>query len=81
METEVEQPVDAIAPTEEVVDQVAPANTEDLEYKEKAEQLENRLDRMEGRFKKEEMLAAWFEGQDSDVTVRPIQKKGAPFTP
>lgn len=49
------------------------------EYHVKADELENRLDRLEGRQNKEEMLAAWFEGQDSDVTVRPILKKGTPF--
>jgi hypothetical protein len=46
------------------------------DYKVKADELENRLDRLEGRQNKEEMLAAWFESQDSDVTVKPILKKG-----
>lgn len=66
-------------PVEEQVDAVEPqVNDEAIEqeYKAKAEELENRLDRLEGRQNKEEMLAAWFEAQDSDVTVKPILKKG-----
>jgi hypothetical protein len=58
---------------------VEPEKTEEMlaeEYKVKADELEGRLDRLEGRMNKEEMLAQWFEGQDSDVTVQPILKKG-----
>jgi len=68
MEQHVEQPVDTKSPEEL-----------SKEYSVKAEELENRLDRLEGRQNKEEMLAAWFEAQDSAVTVRPIQKKGMPL--
>jgi hypothetical protein len=51
------------------------------DYMAKAEELENRLDRLEGRQNKEEMLATWFEENDSDVTVRPILKKGMSTIP
>lgn len=74
MATAVEPQVEQVF--EETVEATKTDEALEEEYKVKAEELEGRLDRMEGRFKKEEMLAAWFEGQDSDVTVRPIAKKG-----
>lgn len=81
--SEISTPEDATAqiPVEEQVAAVEPKADDEAieqEYKAKAEELENRLDRLEGRQNKEEMLAAWFEAQDSDVTVKPILKKGTP---
>lgn len=46
------------------------------EYRAKAEELENRIDRLEGRQSREEQLASWFVELDSDVNVQPILKKG-----
>lgn len=61
-----------IEAAEEVVDEAALAT----QYQEKADALESRIDRLEGRESREEQLAAWFVEQDSSVTVQPILKKG-----
>lgn len=46
------------------------------EYKVKADELENRIDRLEGRQSREQQLSNWFVEQDSDVNVQPLVKKG-----
>lgn len=52
-------------------------DTAQEEYNQKAQELEGRLDRLEGRKSKEEALADWFENTvDLDVTVKPMAKKG-----
>jgi hypothetical protein len=47
------------------------------EYNAKAEALESRLKRIEGRENKEFNLHTWFCEQDSSVTVQKLEKKGA----
>lgn len=46
------------------------------EYKIKADELEARLNRIEGRYKKEERLSEIFKCQGLPVTVHPIEPKG-----
>lgn len=46
------------------------------EYQKKAEELEARLNRIEGRATKEQALHDWFVEQDIPVTVTQMEKKG-----